>query len=87
MRELNTIEYVYPLVYGIDDIIIHIYGIRIPGDILIILTLKTMYCQIEDFPGGPVVQNPPPTQGTQVQSPVREYSMCPGETKPMYHNY
>ena len=66
---------------------IHIYGIYIPGDVLIILTLKTMYCQIEDFPGGPVIQNPPPTQGTQFQSLVRECSTCPRETKPRYHNY
>ena len=40
-----------------------------------------------DFPGGTVVKNPPPRQGTQVRALVREDPTCHGVTKPLRHNY
>ena len=41
----------------------------------------------EDFPGSPVVRNPPASsQGTRVQSPVQEDSTCHGATKSRFHN-
>ena len=51
---------------------------------------------IGDFPGGPVVKNPPatlwlriclPMQGTRVRALVREDPTCRGATKPVSHNY
>ena len=47
--------------------------------------VKTCY---QDFPGGPVVRNPPATAGgTWVGSLIRENSTCLGATMPMRHNY
>ena len=40
-----------------------------------------------DFPGGPVVKNPPAMQGTWIRSLVQEYSTCHGAAKPPRHNY
>ena len=42
---------------------------------------------LRDFPGGPVVEDPPADAGTQVQSLVQEDSTCLRATKPMCHNY
>ena len=39
------------------------------------------------FPGGTVVKNRLPMQGTRVQSPVREDPTCCRATKPVHHNY
>ena len=39
------------------------------------------------LPGGTVVKNPPPMQGTQVRSLVREDPTCCRATKPVHHNY
>ena len=41
----------------------------------------------KDFPGGPVVKNPLPMQGTWVQSLVGEYSTCSRTPKPECGNY
>ena len=43
--------------------------------------------QVLDFPGGPVVKNPPGMQRTWVESLIWEYFTCPGATKPMKHDY
>ena len=40
-----------------------------------------------DFPGGAVVKNCLPMQGTRVRSLVWEDPTCCGATKPMSHNY
>ena len=40
-----------------------------------------------DFPGGPVVQNPPASTGAQVQSRVWEDPTCLRTTKSLHHNY
>ena len=40
-----------------------------------------------DFPGGAVVQNRLPMQGTRVQGLVREDPTCCRATKPVSHNY
>ena len=40
-----------------------------------------------DFPGGTVVKNRLPMQGTRVQALVREDRTCHGATKPVHHNY
>ena len=45
------------------------------------------YIKHRDFPGGPVVEDPPADAGTQVQSLVQEDSTCLRATKPMCHNY
>ena len=39
--------------------------------------------QVEDFPGGAVVKNPPANAGDTGSSP----GSCRGATKPMCHNY
>ena len=40
-----------------------------------------------DFPGGPVIKNPPAMQGTQVPSLVWEDHTCHGASEPTSHNY
>ena len=40
-----------------------------------------------DFPGGPVVKNPPASEGDTGSTPAQEDPMCSGETKPASHNY
>ena len=45
------------------------------------------YIKHGDFPGGPVVEDPPADAGAQVQSLVHEDSTCLRATKPMCHNY
>ena len=40
-----------------------------------------------DFPGGAVVKNRLPMQGTWVRALVREDPICHGATKPVSHNY
>ena len=40
-----------------------------------------------DFPGGAVVKNRLPMQGTRVRSLVQEDPTCCGATKPVCHNY
>ena len=47
---------------------------------------------IEDFPGGAVVKNPPANAGDTGSSPgprtlVRQDPTCCGATKPVRHNY
>ena len=44
-------------------------------------------CQWLGFPGGAVVKNPPPMQGTWVRALVWEDPTCHGATKPVRHNY
>ena len=53
---------------------------------------KTYYNRIikavrEDFPGGPVVKNPPAKAGKRVQSPAREDCTDCRATKPACHKY
>ena len=43
--------------------------------------------QHRDFPGGAVVKNRLPMQGTRVQLLVWEDPTCHGATKPVRHNY
>jgi len=40
-----------------------------------------------DFPGGPVVKNPPANAGDMVQSLIWEESTCLWATKLVHHNY
>ena len=44
-------------------------------------------CGKGGFPGGAVVKNRLPMQGTRVRAPVQEDPTCRGATKPMRHNY
>ena len=51
--------------------------------------MTSMYLLLEiniskNFPGGQVIKNPPPKQGTQVPSQVQEDFTCLGATKAMY---
>ena len=48
--------------------------------------LKNNMC-VWDFPGGAVVKNCLPMQGTRVRALVREDPTCRGATKPVCHNY
>ena len=41
---------------------------------------------MKDFPGGPVVKNHLPVQGTRVPSLIGEDPTCHGATKPLHHN-
>ena len=41
----------------------------------------------QEFPGGPVVKNPPTNQGTPVRFLVREDLTCCGATKSRFHNF
>ena len=41
----------------------------------------------KDFPGGPVVKNPPCNAGDKVRSLVWEDPTCHGATKNVCHNY
>ena len=41
----------------------------------------------KDFPGGPVVKNPLPMQGTWVQSLIQEDPTYSGAAKPVHHKY
>ena len=43
--------------------------------------------QFGGFPGGAVVKNRLPMQGTWVRALVREDPTCSGATKPVSHNY
>ena len=43
--------------------------------------------QLWDFPGGAVVKNRLPSQGTRVRALVQEDPTCCGGTKPVHHNY
>ena len=43
--------------------------------------------QKRGFPGGAVIRNHLPMQGTRVRSLVREDPTCRGATKPVRHNY
>ena len=49
--------------------------------------LKAFNCLPRDFPGGPVLGNPPANAGTQVRSLVQEDPTCLRVTKPASHNY
>ena len=42
---------------------------------------------IVDFPGGPVVKNPPANAGDTGSTLVWEDFTCSRATKPMHHNY
>ena len=42
--------------------------------------------ELQDFPGGAVVKNPPANAGDMGSSPVQEDPTCHGATKPL-HNY
>jgi len=42
---------------------------------------------IVDFPGGPVVKNPPASAGDTGSTLVWEDFTCRRATKPMHHNY
>ena len=56
---------------------------------------KTQHCQkicsfkdeLLDFPGGPVVKNPPVNAGDTDSIPGQGRSACCGTTKPLHHNY
>ena len=43
--------------------------------------------QSSDFPGGPVVKNPPASAGDTGSTLVWEDFTCRRATKPMHHNY
>ena len=60
----------------------------------IVLLISFLDCSLlssrnitRDFPGGPVVRNPPAKQVTRVRFLVWEDPTCHGATKPMGHNY
>ena len=40
-----------------------------------------------DFPGDPVVKNPPANAGDMSSIMVREDATCHGTIKPVWHNY
>ena len=49
--------------------------------------LRSKRKEVWDFPGGPVVKNPPGNAATWVRSPVWEDPICHGASKLMRHNY
>ena len=42
---------------------------------------------VEDFPGDPVVKNPPANAGNMSSIMVQEDATCRGTVKPVWHNY
>ena len=59
------------------------------SELLLIISAKTIFKQdnILDFPGGPVVENPPANAEGTGSVLVWEDSTCLRGTKPICHNY